>query len=110
MSLGKSAKERLPIIEYLFSVGLDPNKRADELGHRHEQPLRYVDRAVLTSLVKCLLEASAGQYLKDRFDSSLLDLAVRAKDEYLVTEYTKYRKQGIPDPVKDVRRKREPIQ
>lgn len=96
-----SFEERLPMLRYLLGLGLDPNARAEHnLRERLELPLGYADRGGLTPAVKCLLEAGADPFLKNRFGMSPYDRAVRSGYQELAVEYLKY---GAPHPKEETK-------
>ncbi|KAF2728451.1 ankyrin [Polyplosphaeria fusca] len=110
MASGDTLEDRLPMVDYLLSLGLDVNRIADdELGTRLQLPLKYAAQGSLTVVVKRLLEAGADPFLKAKFGSPVGMAIYRGYDD-LVEEYAKYRKEGDTDPVEQLRksRKREP--
>lgn len=88
--------ERVPMLQHLIKLGLDPNADDNDSSWRGKgQVLRYADQwGVVTEEVKCLLEHGADPYAKGRWGRSAIQDAIRRDRVGLVEEYRKYRKPG----------------
>lgn len=95
-----SCDERLPMIRYLLSLGVDPNQKChDKQCQRDTFPLNYAARCGLTNVVKCLLDAGADLFLETQSAGSAYGRAKKQGFSDLVAEYKRY---GAPYPKEEL--------
>lgn len=93
-SLPSRPGERVPMLQHLIKLGLDPNADDNDSSWRGKgQVLRHADQwGVVTEEVKCLLEHGADPYAEGKWGRSAIQDAIRRDRVGLVEEYRKYRK------------------